>query len=79
MWECNSHIQATLFGFYDIVLAKGIKLKLKKFVPLLADTYQEKHNINLLKVLQSCKNLTEIDTQLTSVAFGYGTLKVYYD
>ena len=50
-----------------------------KYVDILHGHYHKEHQIDLKELVKTVKSVTEFDTHVTSIAFGYGTLKGYYD
>ena len=79
MWECGENIEKRLFGFYNYALGKNLKNKLELLSPNIRETYLVNHGIDVGEALRKSRHLIDIDTHMTSVAFGYGTIKNYYD
>ena len=79
MWECGTNIENRLFGFYNYILGQNVKRKIELLSPNLIQPYLDNHGIDLMESLEKSKNLIDIDKNLTSVTFGYGTIQNYYD
>ena len=79
MWECGENIEKRLFGFYNYVLGRSLKDKMERWAPNIREAYLANHGIDLQKTLRRTRHLIDIDTHMTSKAFGYGDLKTYYD
>jgi abhydrolase domain-containing protein 1/3 len=79
MWECGDNIEKRLFGFYNYVLGKNLKVKFETMIPVISEPFLEKHGIDLRESLRKSRHLIDIDSHITSKTFGYGDVKTYYD
>lgn len=79
MWECGSHVQEKNFGFYNYILGQNVKRKIEIHASTIRAGYLAHHGIDLDHTLRQSRHLIDIDTHLTAVTFGYGTLDNYYD
>ena len=79
MWECGENIKTNNYGFYNYALGRNLKVKFEKYVPHIQEAYMVNHGIDLPETLRKSRHLIDIDTHMTSVSFGYGDLKTYYD
>ena len=78
MWECGDQIKYGTFGLYNYVIGGFLLKKVSKYSELLHDHYHQEFNIDLKTVVTTVKTVTDFDTMVTSIAFGYGTLNDYY-
>ena len=79
MWECGENIEKRLFGFYNYFLGKNLKKKIELMSPNMREAFFDNHGIDITETLSKSRHLIDIDTHMTSVAFGYGDVKNYYD
>ena len=79
MWECGDNIEKRLFGIYNYALGSNLKKKIELMAPNIREAYLSTHGIDLSESLRKSRHLIDIDTHLTSKAFGYGDIKTYYD
>ena len=79
MWECGDNIEKRLFGLYNYVLGRNLKVKFERMIPNISEPFLEKHGIDLREQLRKSRHLIDIDSLITSKTFGYGDVKTYYD
>ena len=77
MWLSKLHIEKSLFGFYNKVLAEELSKTVSLQAEYLQDHYMEEYNIDLKANILISKTLLVWDDIITAPAFGYGNVDNY--
>lgn len=79
MCHFGENLEKRFFGVYNYGLGRMIKAKMEVVAPNIKEAYLENHGIDVDEALRKSRHLIDIETHMTSIAFGYKTFDNYYD
>eukprot|EP00347_Sterkiella_histriomuscorum_P007208 403349846 len=69
MWETKTSVQNSFFGIYNQAIGSNVKRKITKYVDILHNEYLIANQIDLTKILEKIKTLTDFDLHITIPTF----------
>lgn len=80
MWETGNNIRHGNWGFFNYALGRNVKVKFDGLANQeFREIFKATHGLDLKDVLEKSRTIIDIDSNLTSKVFGFGTVENYYD